>query len=318
MGIKHTIGIVLNGFVFRRRMASYKKNLESAGKSVASQRKGRCHCSKTTFHKMKYPDQTDYFYKKLPMSRVKIQEESISQDFQGRAEDYRWRMNNMKHKDFGRQYFGKQGTQTKAKRPETKSEAAPGVIRQLHPREPEAGVRQRLSLRRVTIAANGHHLPRVPSKPRSLSAASYTLSSSPSPISGSRRIQVKERASSTTSKISATCTVSSFSPSSPRAHHSTNTLHRSKKQLTKSTSCLLASSAKSLLLRTPSHNSQSSIFLPDFPSVQSSLEEDELADEKNRDVGVYLQVPSAIFRSRQRIVQRQLYVNDSPQKASAG
>ena len=268
---------------------------------------------------MKNPGQTDYFYKKLPMSRVKIQEESISQDIQGRAEDYRWRMNNMKHKDFGRQYFGKQGSQTKARegRPETKSEAAPGVIRQHDPTEPKAGVRRRLSLRRVTRVANGHHLPRVPSKPRSLSAASYTYSSSSSPISGSRRIQEEERAFST-SKISATCTVGSFSPSSPTVHHSTNTLRRSKKQLTKSTSCLLASSAKSLLLRTPSHNSQSSFFLLDFPSVQSFLEEDELADEKNRDVGVYLQVPAAIFMSRQRIVQRKLYGNDSTQKASAG
>ena len=165
--------------------------------------------------------------------------------------------------------------------------------------------------------ANGHHLPRVPSKPRSLSAASYTYSSSSSPISGCRRIQAEERASSTT-KISAMYTVSSFSPSSPRVHHSTNTLHRSKKQLTKSTPSLLASSAKSSLLITPSRNSQSSTFLLGFPSVQSSLEKDELADEKNRDVGVYLQVPSVIFRSKQRIVQRKLYGNDLPQKASAG
>ena len=300
-------------------MASYKENLESAGKSIASQRKGRCHCSKTTCHQMKNPGQTEYFYKKLPMSGVKIQVDFISQDFPRRAEDYRWRMNNMKHKDFGRQHFGKQGTQTNAKegRPETDSEAAPGVKRQDHPREPEAGVRRRLSLRRVTRVANGHHLPRVPSKPRSLSAASYTYSSSSSPISGCRRIQAEERASSTT-KISAMYTVSSFSPSSPRVHHSTNTLHRSKKQLTKSTPSLLASSAKSSLLITPSRNSQSSTFLLGFPSVQSSLEKDELADEKNRDVGVYLQVPSVILRSKQRIVQRKLYGNDLPQKASAG
>ena len=300
-------------------MASYKENLESAGKSIASQRKGRCHCSKTTCHQMKIPGQTEYFYKKLPMSGVKIQVDFISQDFPRRAEDYRWRMNNMKHKDFGRQHFGKQGTQTNAKegRPETDSEAAPGVKRQDHPREPEAGVRRRLSLRRVTRVANGHHLPRVPSKPRSLSAASYTYSSSSSPTSGCRRIQAEERASSA-SKISATCTVGSFSPSSPTVHDSTNTLHRSKKQLTKSTSSLWASSAKPTLLGTSLHNSQSSIFLPDFPSVQSSLEEDEPANEKNRDVGVYLQVPSAVFMSRQRIVQRQLYVNDSHQKASAG
>ena len=210
-----------------------------------------------------------------------------------------------------------ESSQTKARegRPETNSEAAPGVIRQHHPTNPEAGVRQRLSLR-VTRVANGHHLPRVPSKPRSLSAASYSYSSSSSPISGSRRFQTEERASSS-SKISAMCTLSSFSPLNQSAQRSTNTLHRSKWQLTKSTSCLLASSAKSLLRRTPSHNSQSSIFLPDFPSVQSSHEEDYLADEKNRDVGVY-QVPSAISRSRQRIVKRKLYGNDSTQKASAG
>ena len=165
--------------------------------------------------------------------------------------------------------------------------------------------RRRVSLRRVARVANCHHLPRVATKPRSLSATSS--SSSSSLLSASRSSRVQQRASSVT-KLLQSPSIRSFSSNlqSSSSYRPTSSLnHTSNLKFALSTSNLLQSppSSPQLSLSPPPRLSSSTSSVLEFSSSLSSLEGSNQPEERNRDVSVYLQVPRTILVSRRRIVE---------------
>ena len=158
-----------------------------------------------------------------------------------------------------------------------------------------------MSLRRVARVANCHHLPRVATKPRSLSATSS--SSSSSLLSASRRSRTQQRASSVT-KLLQSPSIRSFSSNlqSSSSYRPTSYLnHTSNLKFALSTSNLLQSppSSSPALSPRPRLSSSTSSDL----EFSSSLEGINQPEERNRDVSVYLQVARTILVSRRRIVE---------------
>ena len=287
----------------------------TAANNPNGQRRRVCHCSEghTSHHQqVTSSDLPDYFYKKLPVSRGKAFKDLRRRESQRGTEDNRQQASiNVKSKDATKSKDSDEVEVQAVKRsePQVGREGRIGVLRRGRQTEidEEEEERRRVSLRRVARVANCHHLPRVATKPRSLSATSSSSSSSLQ--SASRRSQTQQRASSVT-KILQSPSIRSFSSSShlqysgscqPTSHLN----HTSNLKFALSTSNLLQSppSSPQLSLSPPPRLSSSTSSVLEFSSSLSSLEGSNQPEERNRDVSVYLQVPRTILVSRRRIVE---------------
>ena len=196
-------------------------------------------------------------------------------------------------------------------------------VGQTESEEEEEEERRRVSHRRVAKVANCHHLPRVATKPRSLSAASS--SSCSSLLSASRKSRSQQRTSSA-ARLLPSPSIRSFSPSSHLQYSNTyrpaSYLNHTSNKMSVSASNLRQSPSMSPLSFSPSHSSLSTSPVPEFSSL-SSLEGVNLPEEKNREVDVYLQVPRTILVSSQRrVVETGRFLSSSSpfllQEARAG
>jgi len=146
------------------------------------------------------------------------------------------------------------------------------------------------------------HLPQVATKPQILSATSS--SSCSSLLAASRNSRGQQRTSSA-ARLSPSPSIGSFSPSNPlqcsNTSPTTSYLNHTSNKMSASTSNLLQSPPSSPLSYSPPQLSLSSSSVLQFSSSLSSLEEGHnLAEEKNREVEVYLQVPPTILVSSKR------------------
>lgn len=292
-----------NTFSLRCSMEKYRSSQHQAvSKKQNGRRNGECNCSVGHFSDHLYSGHPDYFYKKIPTSQWKADKELGRSRVEKRWEDSH--LSRKKSKDViyvlkdrkERKFKSVQRAESKVGK-DGKKEATERRIRQGS--ESEEG--RRVSLGRVARIASCHHLPRVPVKPRSLSAAS---SSSRSSLlsAASRRTRTPQRASSVALLLPSP-SIRSFSPSSHMQYSSSYrpTSHLNHK-LARSTSSLLQGLPKSPFCLKSPLLSISTSSVQQFSSSFSSLEESNLAEERNREVDVYLQVPRTFLVSRRNVV----------------
>ena len=282
-----------------------------------------CKCSEghtTTTHQQQvtYPGHPDYFYKKLPVSPGRKSYKDLRRREAKKETDDNGQYRSIKVKSKGARIKDNQEVEVEAVKraepqvvKEVKREAVgrSGLLRRTESEEEEEE-RRRVSLRRLARVANWHHLPRVATKPRSLSAASS--SSCSSLLSASRKSGAQQRTSSV-AKILPSPSIRSFSSSSRLQYSSsyrpTSYLNHISNKMSVSTSNL----PNSPLSYSPTHLSLSSSSVLEFSSSFSSLEEgDNMPEEKNRDVDVYLQVPPTILVSSNRgVVETGRFLSNS-------
>jgi len=305
-------------------MEKYSLSLTTANNpNVRSSKVCKCSEGQTTCtHQLvMYPSHPDYFYKKLPVSRGKTFKDLRRREAQRRTED-NGQYGSIKVKSKGVKVKDSQEVQVQAvkrteprvvKQVKRESFGRGGLLRRSESDEEEEEERSRVSFRRLTRVANWHHLPRVAAKPRSLSATSSSTCSSL--LSASRNPRAQQRTSSIP-RLLPSPSIRSFSPSShlqcSNTYRPTSHPDHTSNKMSASTSNLLQSPPSSPLSHSPPHLSLSSSSVLEFLSSLSSLKEGHnLPEEKNREVDVYLQVPTTILvSSNRRLVETGLFLSN--------